>query len=118
MPDKARVLVTRRLPDAVEQRLQRDYDARLNTADEIYGSGRLLELAAGVDAIIPCHTERLDAELIAQLPESVKAICSFSVGYDHIDLDAARARGRRSRSGGRRGSSTGGAPWRSRASAP
>lgn len=93
MNDKPAVLVTRRLPDAVEQRLQRDYAARLNAADELYGPDRLVELAAGAAAIIPCHTERLDAAVIARLPASVRAICSFSVGYDHIDLDAARARG-------------------------
>jgi len=93
MSKKPVVLVTRRLPLAVEQRLQRDYDAHLNTDDELYSSDRLLALAAAADAIIPCHTESLNAEVIARLPESVRAICSFSVGYDHIDLAAAKARG-------------------------
>jgi len=87
------VLVTRRLPQAVEERLQRDYEARLNVSDEVYSGERLIELAAGADALIPCHTERLSAEVIARLPETLKAICSFSVGYDHIDLAAATARG-------------------------
>lgn len=92
MSKKPVVLVTRRLPLAVEQRLQRDYDAHLNTDDELYSSDRLLALAAAADAIIPCHTESLNAEVIARLPESVRAICSFSVGYDHIDLAAAKSR--------------------------
>ncbi|MCB1802300.1 MAG: D-glycerate dehydrogenase [Gammaproteobacteria bacterium] len=93
MPEKAEVLVTRRLPDAVEQRLVRDYAPRLNADDLIYDRTQLLARADGVRAIIPCHTERLDADLIASLPDSVCAICSFSVGYDHIDLAAAKARG-------------------------
>ncbi|GAB4356112.1 MAG: D-glycerate dehydrogenase [Gammaproteobacteria bacterium] len=93
MNDKPVVLVTRRLPKAVEDRLQRDYHPRLNPTDEIYTSERLLELAEGVFAIIPCHTEKLNAEVIEKLPESVRAICSYSVGYDHIDLSAAKARG-------------------------
>lgn len=93
MSSKPAVLVTRRLPEAVEVRLQRDYDARLNAHDEVYSSERLIELAAGTAAIIPCHTEKLSAEVIARLPDSVRAICSFSVGYDHIDLVAAKARG-------------------------
>ena len=93
MNSKPTVLVTRRLPQAVEQRLQRDYDARLNTHDEVYSSDQLLELASGATAIIPCHTERLNADVIARLPASVRAICSFSVGYDHIDLAAAKKRG-------------------------
>lgn len=92
MNDKPVVLVTRRLPQAVEERLQRDYQPRLNREDEVYSSEQLLELAEGAFAIIPCHTEKLSAEVIGRLPESVKAICSFSVGYDHIDLAAAKAR--------------------------
>ena len=59
----------------------------------MHSGDRLLALAAGADAIIPCHTESLNAEVIARLPESVRAICSFSVGYDHIDLAAAKSRG-------------------------
>jgi len=93
MNGKPVVLVTRRLPQAVEDRLRRDYDARLNDADEIYSSDRLVELASDAAAVIPCHTEKLTADVIARLPESVRAICSFSVGYDHIDLAAAKARG-------------------------
>jgi lactate dehydrogenase-like 2-hydroxyacid dehydrogenase len=77
----------------VEERLQRDYSARLNHDDQVYSSDQLIALAEGADAIIPCHTEKLTADVIARLPGSVRAICSFSVGYDHIDLAAAKARG-------------------------
>lgn len=85
--------MTRKLPEAVEARLARDYEARFNAEDRVYSGDEIIELAAGADAIIPCHTEKLSAEVIARLPDSVRAICSFSVGYDHIDLAAARARG-------------------------
>lgn len=93
MSAKAVVLVARKLPQAVEARLARDYDARFNAEDRVYSSDELVALAAGADAIIPCHTDKLTAEVIARLPDSVRAICSFSVGYDHIDLAAAKARG-------------------------
>jgi lactate dehydrogenase-like 2-hydroxyacid dehydrogenase len=93
MSGKAVVLVTRKLPQAVEKRLERDYDARFNSEDKVYTSDELIELAVGADAIIPCHTEKLTAEVIQRLPDSICAICSFSVGFDHIDLDAAKARG-------------------------
>jgi lactate dehydrogenase-like 2-hydroxyacid dehydrogenase len=89
---KTSVLVTRRLPEAVEARLARDYDPRLNPRDELYNDEQIVQLAQGVQAIIPCHTEKLTGSLIARLPESVRAICSFSVGFDHIDLAAAKAR--------------------------
>ncbi len=93
MNEKPVVLVTRKLPDAVEDRLRRSFDPRLNADDRVYTQDELLELAQGADAIVPTHTERLNAELIRRLPDSIRAICSFSVGFDHIDLQAAKARG-------------------------
>lgn len=93
MPRKPVVLVGRRLPANVEARLARDYEARLNAEDRLYAPDELIRMAEGADAILPCHTERLPAEAIARLPESVRIIANFSVGVDHVDLAAARARG-------------------------
>ncbi len=87
------VLVTRKLPQAVEDRLRRDYQPRLNPDDRLYSSDALIESAAGADAIIPCHTERFSAEVIGRLPQSVRIIANFSVGYDHVDVEAAKRRG-------------------------
>jgi lactate dehydrogenase-like 2-hydroxyacid dehydrogenase len=93
MSTKPVIVVTRKLPQAVEQRLSRDYEARLNVDDRIYDSEQIISLCNGAEAIVPCHTEKLTAEVIGRLPDSIRAICSFSVGFDHIDLDAARERG-------------------------
>lgn len=87
------VLVTRKLPEAVEDRLRRDYDPILNPDDTLYSKDEIIARAEGADAIIPCHTEQFDADVIARLPQSVKAIANFSVGYDHVDIEAAKARG-------------------------
>jgi lactate dehydrogenase-like 2-hydroxyacid dehydrogenase len=87
------VLVTRKLPEAVEDRLRRDYQPRLNPDDRLYSKDALIEAAAGADAIIPCHTERFSAEVIARLPASVRIIANFSVGFDHVDVEAAKGRG-------------------------
>lgn len=87
------ILVTRKLPDAVEDRLRRDYEPRLNPGDHLYSSDELIKRAEGADAILPCHTEKFTAEVIARLPKSVRAIANFSVGYDHVDTKAARAKG-------------------------
>lgn len=87
------VLVGRKLPQAVEARLARDYAPRLNPDDRLYSSAELIELAQGADAILPCHTERLSADVIDKLPDSVRVIANFSVGYDHVDTAAAKARG-------------------------
>ncbi len=93
MRAKAVVVVTRRLPPAVEARLSRDYEPRFNADDRHYTTDELIELSAGADALLPCHTERLTAEVIARLPESIRAIANFSVGVDHVDLAAAKGRG-------------------------
>ena len=53
-----RLLVTRRLPAAVEARAQRDYDARLNADDRLYGPDELVRLAQEVDGVLTCSTER------------------------------------------------------------
>ncbi|NNK94950.1 MAG: D-glycerate dehydrogenase, partial [Desulfobacterales bacterium] len=87
------ILVTRKLPEAVEDRLRRDYDPILNPTDTLYTSDEIIEKAKGVDAILPCHTEKFTADVIAQLPDNVKAIANFSVGYDHVDTEAAKKRG-------------------------
>jgi lactate dehydrogenase-like 2-hydroxyacid dehydrogenase len=93
MSAKPVVLVTRKLPDAVEERLRRDYQPRLNPDDRLYTADELVELAEDTEAILPCHTEKFTAAVIARLPDSVRAIANFSVGYDHVDTEAARARG-------------------------
>ncbi|HUX30238.1 MAG TPA: D-glycerate dehydrogenase [Thiobacillus sp.] len=92
MNNKLVVLVTRKLPQAVEDRLLRDYRPRFNRDDSLYSTDKLIELAQGADIILPCHTEKLSADVIARLPASVKAIVCFSVGVDYVDLAAARAR--------------------------
>lgn len=90
MTDKPVVLVTRKLPDAVENKLAQHFTPLLNPDDRLYDTGELLQLAQGADAILPCHTEKFSADTIARLPSRVKAIANFSVGVDHVDLDAAR----------------------------
>ena len=47
------VLVTRKLPDAVEDRLRRDYDPILNPDDALYTSDEIIDRAKGADAILP-----------------------------------------------------------------
>lgn len=95
MSKKPVVVAGRKLPAAVEERLSRDYEPRFNADDRLYSSDQFLALIAEAkaDALLPCHTEHLSAEVIARLPESVKIIANFSVGVDHCDLTAAKERG-------------------------
>ena len=93
MSDKPVILVTRKLPEVVEARINRDYEGRLNPNDALYSKNDLIERAQGADGILPCHTEIFDADLIGRLPDEVKIVANFSVGFDHVDIDAAKKRG-------------------------
>lgn len=90
---KSVLLVTRRLPNSVEARAKASYDAHLNALDTPTTPASILAAAQGVDAILCCTSDRLDAATITALPASVRVISTFSVGTDHIDLAAAASRG-------------------------
>ena len=85
------LFVTRRLPASIEALAASEFDARLTPSDVAIPD--LVEKAGGADAVLCCPGDVLDAKAIAALPASVKVIGTFSVGYDHIDVDAAKARG-------------------------
>ena len=85
--------ITRRLPQAVEARAAAEFEARLSEADAPVIRADILRISQGADALLCCPAEKLDAATIAALPASIKVIGTFSVGFDHIDLAAARARG-------------------------
>lgn len=85
--------VTRRLPDAVETRARAEFDARLSPDDAPVSSSEILARAAGATALLCCPAERLDGATVQALPETVRVVGTFSVGYDHVDLPALRQRG-------------------------
>lgn len=90
---KPKILATRRYPPNVEARLRRDYDATTNDDDRIFSRDELLANAAGHDGIVCCASEKFTPDVIAELPDSVRIVATFSVGYEHIDVPAAAARG-------------------------
>ncbi len=90
---RPRVLVTRRLPQEVEARIARLFEARFNADDHVMSRAEILEKAQGCDGLLVTPVDRMDSAMITALPESVRIIATYSVGFDHIDLDAARKRG-------------------------
>lgn len=87
------VVVTRRLPEAVEQELARDFDARLNHDDRPLGPEGLMEALRGADAVLCTVTDRLTADVLAAEPRRAGLLANFGVGFNHIDVEAAKARG-------------------------
>ncbi len=87
------LLVTRQLPAPVEARIAASYDARFSRDDAPLSPDDIIAKAAGADGILCTITARLAAPLVAAVPPRVRILATFSVGYEHIDLAAAQARG-------------------------
>ena len=87
-----KILVTRKLLQFNEDRLKKIYDVNLNKNDELYSQSKLIELSQGYDGILSALTDKLDAETINKLPDSVKILSNFAVGFGNIDLEAAKKR--------------------------
>ncbi|MGH6618366.1 MAG: 2-hydroxyacid dehydrogenase [Alphaproteobacteria bacterium] len=90
---KPAVVVTRRLPEAVEARMTELFDTRLNPGDRPMSQADLAEAVRAADVLVPTVTDRIGRNVIAAAGGRLKLIASFSTGVDHIDLAAAHARG-------------------------
>ncbi|MPZ09172.1 MAG: D-glycerate dehydrogenase [Kiloniellaceae bacterium] len=94
MPQKkVRVIVTRRLPDAIETRMMELFDCRLNLEDKPMSQAQLIEAVKEGEVLVPTVTDRIDAAVLSQAGSQLKLIASFGTGVDHIDLKTARQRG-------------------------
>jgi glyoxylate reductase len=94
MPQKkTKVVVTRKLPDAIETRMMELFDVRLNLEDKPMGKAQLIEAMKTADVLVPTVTDRIDAALLSQAAPSLRLIANYGTGVDHIDLASARQRG-------------------------
>ena len=89
---KKSVLVTQKLPDAVETRLLRDYNGILNHGEPLTQE-QILSEAHKADGLLVTVSDKLDAAFFKLLPERVKIITNYGVGYEHIDVDTAQKYG-------------------------
>jgi len=93
MSQKPKITLTRRFPEAVIERTERDYDAAVNRDDTAWDGDELIRRAADSDGLLISSWDKCTADVIGRLPDRVKILASFSVGYEHVDLEAAKARG-------------------------
>jgi lactate dehydrogenase-like 2-hydroxyacid dehydrogenase len=87
------VVVTRRRPTAVEEAVRREFDARLNREDRPLSAAELQEALRAADALLPTVTDKLNADVLSAEPLRAKMIANFGVGFNNIDVEAAKARG-------------------------
>jgi len=91
--DKPKILVTRRLPGPVEERMAALFEARFNASEAALSADAIVAGLEGCSVLVSSITDRLDAALLGRLPGSVKLIAQFGNGFDNIDIEAAYAAG-------------------------
>ena len=87
------IWIPRKLSDATLERAQRDYDCIINWDDGLSDANQIVKMSAQVDGMIPCHSEHFSADVAARLDPRLRIIANHSVGVDHCDLPALKARG-------------------------
>jgi glyoxylate reductase len=94
MSDKRlKVVVTRRLPDAVELRLKELFDTELNQSDVAFTAEQLVDAVKSADVLVSTVTDQVDGRVLAQAGEQLRMIAQFGAGVDNIDVQSATQRG-------------------------
>jgi lactate dehydrogenase-like 2-hydroxyacid dehydrogenase len=87
---RPRLLITRRLPEAVHDRLRNSYELTANLDDRPFDPEALARALCEYDALVPTITDRIDESLLHAGSFRTRIIANFGAGIEHIDLDAAR----------------------------
>ncbi|MBS91580.1 MAG: D-glycerate dehydrogenase [Rickettsiales bacterium] len=85
------ILLTRKLPENIEKKLQKKYTIVQNKSDKRYSYKDLKKKIQDVDILIPCITDTIDASII-KAGKKLKLIANFGNGVDNIDLITAKDR--------------------------
>ena len=90
---RPKVILTRRWPAEVETELARRYEVELNATDAPLDAAALRAALARADALCPTVTDAITAEVLATPARRARMLGNFGVGYNHVDIDAARRAG-------------------------
>jgi glyoxylate reductase len=90
---KPLVIVTRKLPEVIETRMMELFDTRLNEADKAMTKVELIEAVKAAEVLVPTVTDRIDSSVLAHAGAQLGLIANYGTGVDHIDAEAAYARG-------------------------
>jgi lactate dehydrogenase-like 2-hydroxyacid dehydrogenase len=86
------LVVASQFPKEVEDRIDRDYDPRRNPNTAPFSREQMLAAAQGADAIFVTMLDRLDSHFFQRISATVRVVATYSVGYEHIDLEGAAKR--------------------------
>jgi glyoxylate reductase len=88
-----KILITRKLIKESEDKAVKTFKPIFNTNDELYSQKKVIEMSNGCDGILSSLTDKMDKQTIDKLPDTIKIISNFAVGFGNIDLEAAKSRG-------------------------
>ena len=88
-----KILLTRRWPEAAEERLKELFEVSLNESDSPFSTEQLQAALRNYDAVLPTVTDAFTADVFSAEPLRTKILANFGVGFNHIDVPAAQARG-------------------------
>ena len=90
MTEKFKILVTRKWPKKVEEKLLSTFDTTLNVEDKPLSEAELIEGMRSYDALLPTVTDPITDKIISTRDRKVKIIGNFGVGFNNIDIDSAK----------------------------
>jgi glyoxylate reductase len=90
---KPLVIVTRKLPEVIETRMMELFDTRLNESDAPWTKAELIEAIKTAEILVPTVTDRITSSVLAHANPNLRLIANYGTGVDHIDIEAAYARG-------------------------
>jgi lactate dehydrogenase-like 2-hydroxyacid dehydrogenase len=90
---KPKILISRSWPEAVQQRLAARYDVTLNATDTPLTIDQLKAAMTEYDALCPTVSDKMPAEVLSTPGARVKIVANYGAGFEHIDLEAAKAAG-------------------------
>jgi glyoxylate reductase len=90
---KPLVIVTRKLPEVIETRMMELFETRLNESDAPWTKAELIEAIKTAEILVPTVTDRITSSVLAHANPNLRLIANYGTGVDHIDIEAAYARG-------------------------
>ena len=88
-----KILITRKLIKDSEDKASKTFDPIFNSNDELYSQSKVIQMSNGCDGILTSLTDKMDKDTIDKLPDTIKIISNFAVGFGNIDLEAAKKKG-------------------------
>jgi lactate dehydrogenase-like 2-hydroxyacid dehydrogenase len=90
---KPRVVITRKIPAEAEERARSLFDVELNASDTPLGASGLARAMREADGLVPCVADKITADLLAMPGRRTKIVANYGVGYNNIDVAAAKENG-------------------------